>query len=1111
MANSADRAYRDLNRALLSLRRRWRVVKCLRGLSLAALFFLGLGLLFALAETIFWLSPSVRTILTLTVAGGTVLVFLAYGVIPPLRQRGLQHFALTVESHFPQFKQRLIGALQLWEKRAENPQGYSPEMIEQTVLQAEQIAQNIDFRRVIDKKPLFRSLKVAATAGCLWILLLVAFSPALKQALGRCLSPSVQSVRPLEVTIQVFPGNTALSKGEDLKIKIILAGEIPSEVNLFSRSFSSASEQWSKTTLPTGNPDCDTLYCTFDKLRDSIDYYVRAGRAQSQVFRAEVYELPTVKEIFLRYRFPAYTRLGSKVESTGHISAVVGTEVSVKVLANKPLEKARLVFDHRPPLTMEVEHRLAKTELLLKEDDQYYIELTDPQGRHNRQPIRYRIEALRDKPPAVRIVQPGQDTDLAEDMLLSLQIEAVDDFGFSQMELLFHEASADSLPLNREEIPISSTSEARVQEQYIWDLDHLSLLPGDSLFYWVRVYDNDFLSGPKSAQSRRFAVHFPTIEEIFNRSEGEQTEQIAAMEEIVRQLQTTRERLEELRRKALKHQELTWDEKRELQTAIGNQEQIATELSRISEQIDQISQRLGKRDLITLETLKKLEQLRDLLEQTITPEMKKRLERLHQAMEQLIPQQLQQALKEFSFSQEELQRSIERTISILKQLQIEQQMDAVVKQAEELVRRQKLLKESTLPGTDTERLAGQQEAIERDTEGIEQSLERLKELCPAWRKQIGSQLQFMNEKAVVPRMHQTVSLLQSGKTTEAKQMEEGILNDLDQFSAELKNLQKAILKGCKAAIATKIARALHDLLYLSQRQEEALHRQVESPLESWLAEIGQGQQELREGTSVVTQSLEDVARKSFWINNSITNSLNLAVRKIDETISALEARNPHLLKLRQKETLGALNRTAILLYQSLSALSQAPSATGLSQLLQQLQQLSQQQQQLNQAAQQFEGKQGLSAQQQALLASLAAQQMALQGAVEGLAQRMGTRRDILGRIGQLGQEMEKVARDLQRRQVTPQTIERQRRILSRLLDAQRSLRKADFSRKRESQVGQDRTRAGSIALPLDLGERKNLLRYELQKALKQGYPREYEELLIKYFEAISDELRDPFP
>ncbi len=1108
MERPVDQAYESLNRHLLSLRRRWRVTKCLRGLSLAVLFFLGSGLLFTLTETIFWLSPSVRTLLALVVAVGSALVFLIYGIIPLLRQGGLEYFALTVENHFSQFKQRLIGALQLWEKRTENSEGYSQEMIEQTVLQADQIARNIDFHRVIDKKPLFKSFEAAAAVGCLWISLLLAFSPSLKQALGRCLSPSTRFVRPPEVTIRVFPGDTAVSKGEDLKVKIILAGRIPAEVNLFSRPLSSSLKQWSKTTLRTNSPDSDTLYCTFDKLRDSIAYYVQAGWVQSPLFRAEVYELPTVKEIFLQYQFPAYTRLGSRVESTGHISAVVGTKVSLKILTNKPLEEARLVFDHRRPVRMEVDYCVAKTELLVREDDQYYIELTDTQGRHNHQPIRYRIEAIRDKPPAVRIVQPGEDTELAEDMLLPLRVEAVDDFGFSKMELLFHRAGADSLSLHREQIPISSTSEMRVEEQYIWDLAHLNLLPGDSLFYRVRVYDNDSLSGPKSAQSRRFVVRFPSIEEIFKRSEEEQVAQMAAMERIVQQLQTTRERLEELRRKALKARSFTWDEKRELQTAIEFQEQVATELGRISEQIDQISQQLEKRDLVTLETVRKLEQLRHLLEQTFTPEMKKALEGLRQAMEQLVPRQLQQALKEFNLSQEELQKSIERAISILKQLQREQQMDAVVKQAEELVRRQGLLKESTLPGAETERLAGRQEAIRRDTEGLKQSLERLKGLCSAWQKQIESQVEFIDEKALVLRMHQSVSLLQGGETTEAKQMEEGILSDLNQLSARLKDLQKAMLEGYRAEVAREMERALHDLFYLSQRQEEALHRGVDSPLEFWLAEMGQDQQELREGASGVAQSLEQVAKKSFWVSNNITNSLRLAIKKINGAISALEARNLYLLNFRQREALGALNRTAILLYQSLSALSQSSSATGFNQLLQQLQQLSQQQQQLNQATQQFEGKQGLSVQQQALLASLAAQQMALQRAIEGLAQRIGRRRDILGRIDQLGQEMEKVAQDLQRQQVTSQTLERQRRILSRLLDAQRSLRKAGFSRKRESQVGQDRTRPGPIALPPDLGEREDMLRYELQKALKQGYPREYEELLIKYFEAISGELRE---
>ena len=42
-------------------------------------------------------------------------------------------------------------------------------------------------------------------------------------------------------------------------------------------------------------------------------------------------------------------------------------------------------------------------------------------------------------------------------------------------------------------------------------------------------------------------------------------------------------------------------------------------------------------------------------------------------------------------------------------------------------------------------------------------------------------------------------------------------------------------------------------------------------------------------------------------------------------------------------------------------------------------------------------------------------------------------------------------------------------------------------------------------LPQDLGERENVLREDLLKALKEGYPKEYEELIRHYFEALARE------
>jgi hypothetical protein len=120
---------------------------------------------------------------------------------------------------------------------------------------------------------------------------------------------------------------------------------------------------------------------------------------------------------------------------------------------------------------------------------------------------------------------------------------------------------------------------------------------------------------------------------------------------------------------------------------------------------------------------------------------------------------------------------------------------------------------------------------------------------------------------------------------------------------------------------------------------------------------------------------------------------------------------------------------------------------------------------------------------------------------------MGNRPEILGRFDQVIKDMGKVEEDLSGKQLSQETINRQNRILSRLLDYQMSLRQRDYTRRRQAKPGQNIYQAGSSALPQDLGEQQDQLRQDLLEALKEDYPKEYKDLIRAYFEALSREQR----
>jgi hypothetical protein len=109
----------------------------------------------------------------------------------------------------------------------------------------------------------------------------------------------------------------------------------------------------------------------------------------------------------------------------------------------------------------------------------------------------------------------------------------------------------------------------------------------------------------------------------------------------------------------------------------------------------------------------------------------------------------------------------------------------------------------------------------------------------------------------------------------------------------------------------------------------------------------------------------------------------------------------------------------------------------------------------------------------------------------------------LGDLDKIGEDMEEVAKDFRSGEFRRKTLERQQQILSRMLDAQKSLRTRDFEKERESQVAEDIERSGPEGLPADLGERRNMLQEDLDRALQEGYDQAYEEVLRNYFNQLS--------
>ena len=101
--------------------------------------------------------------------------------------------------------------------------------------------------------------------------------------------------------------------------------------------------------------------------------------------------------------------------------------------------------------------------------------------------------------------------------------------------------------------------------------------------------------------------------------------------------------------------------------------------------------------------------------------------------------------------------------------------------------------------------------------------------------------------------------------------------------------------------------------------------------------------------------------------------------------------------------------------------------------------------------------------------------------------------------------MKEVAANLQSQKINNDLVKQQERILSKLLEAQTSMNERDYEKDRKSETGKNYNRNSPPDLILNTEDGRNKLKDELMKAIKEGYKKDYEELIRKYFEALEKE------
>jgi hypothetical protein len=1054
-----------------------------------------------------------------SLAGSMFLWYLGRPILKAvgvLRSADDFELARIVGRAFPQIRDRLLNLLQLHQEIVAGKSLYSPELVDASFEDLANDISDLDFTIAIDTSPILRSAKLFGV--CLFGAVLLAFSSPgqFADALFRILHYDNEFVSPPEFTLEVTPGDCEVIKGQTVPITVRVqtvhflpeaAHRHPLE--LFWRLEGTQSFEHSEL-----RPDSAGVFGSFlQNIRGTTEYYATISNAVSKRFKLTVVDRPVFRSFQVRIEYPSYTKLPPKAqdEFAGDVTALAGTKITLVGTASKELRGGSVVFGSGKPLPLAVSNQKFTASFRLETETDYHIQISDAEGLCNADPIRYQLKIIPDEFPAVAILQPGRNIDLTGDSFLRLLIQAKDDFGISALRIgyrMVHSRYEKPWEASRyAPLMLPSGTSAEIEVPYTWDLTPLHLVPEDVIEYFAEAFDNDVVRGPKTGKSQTFLIRLPSLDEVFAEADKAHETSLDDMKQTLEDAKQLKEKIESVQQDMKKNKEMDWQQQKKLEEMSKKYQELQKKLDNVQNKLNEMVQKMDQQQVLSKETMEKYMELQQLFEQMNSSELQQALKQMQQSMQNLNKEQLQQAMQKLTFSEDRFRQSIERTIELLKRLQIEQKLDEARKRAQEIEQAQKELSQETPKAANDEQkrnelakkqndLAEKQRRLEQETADVQKRMEEFFAEMPSERmQQLNAQMQAQQPGQ---KMNQAGKQMQAGQMQQTQQTQQDVEQLLHEQSGQLQSIQQEMLQKQMQQTLNALRRATNDMLDLSKREETLKQQAQSAPTNSpQLRQNAQDQMRAMQDMQNVIRGLGELSKKSFAVTPEIGRSIGEAMAHMQGALEALEGRNGYGASQEEGQSMSSLNKTATQLQGAMQNLVQQSGGSGMGGLMQQLQMMAGQQQSINAQTQ--------SMQQAAEAARLAVEQEAVRKSLEQLnkeAQASGEQKKMLGDLDKIAEEMREVVQNLSQNNVNPETLRKQERILSRLLDASKSMRERDYEKKRKATTGTQVARRGPGELDPSLLEGKNKLLEDLLKSLEHGYSKDYQELIRKYFDAL---------
>lgn len=950
---------------LASFRRKYYLNLFIRGSILTLSLILVYFIIAALLEYTLWMSKAARLVVFASFVG--LVLFCVYRFLKqPIRwwlyKKGLdqEQSARLVGNHFPTISDRLLNLLQL----ASLPNSSSP-LVQAGIAQKSQAMVGIPFEQAIDLGENRRYLKYFAIPFVLMAVLWVINQDIFTQSTKRIVqfntefSPEApfQFVLPQEKLTAFF--------NEDFTLQLTLDGQaIPEAAYIVS-----GRQRLKMEAIKPGE-----FTYTFERLQTPLAFQFEASGFFSQPYSIELINRPELTGLKIDLLYPRYlARKSEQLSNTGNLEIPEGTKVTWTV-GGTHATAAIIGFGNGSENPMQqIDDQQFTFGNSFKDPQDYWISLENEHAK-NKDRIAYSIRVIKDQHPEI-VVDHIRDSVLFKSVLLGGSV--ADDYGITGLELhysIVRDGGQKPGPDKKVALNLSSGSN---QQSFFhqWVLDSLNLKPGDQLNYFLQVWDNDGVNGRKSTRSATYVFALPGEEQLKAEISKAQAATQGKIDRSINKARELQESVEQAQQKLRGKQSLDWQDKKMLEDLVQQKQgldQLINELQKENQMLDQ------KKDAFTDEQSQRIkekaEQIQKLMNELLDEETKKLFEELEKLLkESSDPSQIQRMLEKMDRKGDNLEKELERTLELVKQMEREFKLDQAIMDLKEQVQKQeKLLNETEgkdlkkegsndqnsdkegkngkegkegkdgkedqetgktgdqKEGKDGEEngkegkeqqgdeggeksLDQKQEELANDFEDFKKEIEELKKLDDELNEESGTPSDEQM-KDVQDAQEQSKQSLQKGQKKSSAQQQKKAVQQMKQMQQKMEDMQNSMEMEVDMQNLEMLRQIVHGLIKLSFDQENLMKDFI--PIQQTdprYVQLGQDQLKLKDDAKILEDSLLSLAKKDAFLGSVVTREVGELNTHLDKSVEFVRERRKGQAGSEMQMSMTSINNLALML------------------------------------------------------------------------------------------------------------------------------------------------------------------------------------------------------